>query len=136
MSKIILCYSLIVLSVLMAAGSYFYRQQMSIFDPWPSLTSLGFFLLFVWSRSLVRAQVNPGGLIEWHLKLQDRVALTFIVAGVISSYQWLIYFGHLTIEFNINLTLQAISLAIQAFALIQLAIGVIRIFIPPKLDVQ
>ena len=136
MSKIFLCYALIVLSVLLASGSYFYRQQMSIYDPWPSLTSLGFFLLFVWSRSLVRAQVNQGDLIEWHLQLQDRVALTFIVSGVISSYQWLIYFGHLTIEFNINSTLQAISLAIQAFALIQLALGIIRIFIPPKIGAQ
>lgn len=58
-----------------------------------------------------------------HARIQQRVLLTFITAGVLSSFQWLVFFMRYRLGIDHNAVLQAIDWLLFAAAVAQLAYG-------------
>lgn len=115
--------SAVVLSIVIALA-----QGGAILGSWFNLMPLALVVAVLVLRQYWSAR-NKSQFVLWHEGAQNQVLLLFAAAGVVSTFQWLFYFGRLALQIDLNWYLQGLSWVIQAAAMAYLAIAVVRLIL-------
>lgn len=123
-------------ATILSAFAAVFPRQIERLEPWISILALGSVVLVAvrlgrMGRVAAKAPDHQDPRVLAHMHNQRRILLIFTVAGVLSCFQWLLFYKQLRLVMALNGLLQALNMLMVGLAIAALVIGFI-ISLPRK----
>jgi hypothetical protein len=129
-------YLVVGFATILSAFAAVLPRQLAAFEPWISILALGSIVLVAFrlgrmARVAAVATDTQGPHVLAHMHNQRRILLVFTVVGVLSCFQWLLFYKQLRLLVALNGLLQALNMLMIGLAVAALVVGFI-ISLPRK----